>query len=158
MIGAGLAPMGIAPAGMGVPDASPIQNPMLLPALRTGLSQSSRFIDPTTKSYAFTVDGRLQGIATVPSLVDLALRTVYASSCQSNLGQTFGKIQDKGAGFSQQVRSAIGAALADLVKRKLVQVLRIDVTEYPSSPDAGIGTVYWRDMTTGIQDFSSIGP
>jgi hypothetical protein len=157
-LGAGACPVGSSAAGYGVPDRAFAPNNAMLPGIRTGLSQSGRFIDPTTKSYAFQADGRLKGVSTVPQLVQIALSTVLGSSAVATLGQTFSLIAEKGPDYQRRVTSAIESALANVVKQRLVQIVSVDVQLYPAAPDAGVATLKWRDLTTGIVNVNSIGP
>jgi len=157
-IGAGGCPAGSSSAGYGVPDKANVPNNAILPLPINGLPQTGRAIDPTTKSYTFTADGRIVGAPTVQQLVQLALTTVQGSSCIPPLGQTLSLIREKGTNYAQQVTAAITNALANLVKNKLVQIVSITVQQYPSSPDAGIAILQWIDLTTGIQSPYIVGP
>lgn len=157
-IGAGGCPAGVAAAGYGVPDTANVPNNAILPDANTGLPQTGRFIDPATKSYQFTADGRLRGVPTVQQLVQLALTTVRGSACLSNLGQTFAQIQEKGTNFQKQVTASVTQALSDLVNNKQIAILSVSVQNTPGKPTASIGQVTWVDLTTGLQDTASIGP
>jgi hypothetical protein len=157
-IGAGACPAGSSAAGYGVPDSAAVPINAVLPDVRSGLPQTGRAIDPVSKSYTFTPDGRLRGVATVPQLVQLALTTIRGTSVVPTLGQTFMQIQEKGANFAQVVAAAVNLAFADLVKQKLVQVVSVDVQQPPNSPDAGIGIVKWVDLSSGIVNTNNIGP
>lgn len=156
-IGAGFAPAGSFPAGYGVPDSAHVPIDATLPALKTSLPSPGRYVDQTTKSYAFTADGRVQGMGNVNQLVLLAITTVRGSSVLPNLGQTFSLIKEKGTDFKRQVASAINLALSDLVKRSLIRVVSIDVQEPITAPDAAIVNVKWQDVTTGVFDTTTIG-
>ena len=157
-IGAGGAPAGTSAAGYGVPDSGTVNINVPLPSPITGASLTGRLIDPVTKDYVYTADGRAQGQATVPQLVLLALSTVLGSSAIPTLGQTFSQIQEKGPNFKAQLTSAVQNALAAVIKAKQVQLLSVDVQEPPSNPDAGIAIVKWKDLTTGVVQTSAIGP
>jgi hypothetical protein len=157
-IGAGGAPAGSSAAGYGVPDRAFVPNNAVLPDLRTGFSQTGRAIDPTTKSYSFTSDGRLRGVATVPQLVQLALSTIRGTAVISTLGETFTQIQEKGSDFAARITNAVNLAMADLVKQVLVQVVSVTVQQPPSNPDAGIAIIKWIDLTTGVTNINNIGP
>ncbi len=141
-----------------MPDSAAVPNNAILPDLRTGFAQTGRAIDPTTKSYTFTADGRLRGMGTVPQLVQLALSTIRGTAVVSSLGQTFMQIQEKGSDFAQRVTSAVNLALADLVKQNLVQIVSVTVSTYQSSPDAGIAIVKWLDVTANIVNTNNVGP
>ena len=158
-IGAGACPAGTSAAGYGVPDKAFTPNNAVLPDVRTGLPQTGRAIDPVKKSYFFAADGsgRLQGQATVPQLVALALTTIRGSDAIP-LGQTFSQIQEKGANYAQRVTAAVQLAFADLVKQNLAQVVSVSVQTPPSNPDAGLGLVKWIDLTSGVVNTNNIGP
>ena len=157
-IGAGLAPAGSAAAGYGVPDSAHVPNNAVLPLPINGLPQTGRAINPQTKSYTFTADGRIVGAPTVQQLVQLALITVRGSSCVATLGNTVSQIQEKGTSYAQLVTSAITDALADLIKDKQVQIASITVQDYPNKPDAATATLKWIDLSTGIQSITNVGP
>jgi hypothetical protein len=146
--GAGFAPAGTSGAGYGVPDKATVPNNALLPDVRTGLPQTGRNIDPVTKSYTYTADGRIQGVGTVRQLVQLALITIRGSAVIADLGQEFGQIQEKGPNYIQQVTAAANRALASLVRAKMVQVVSVVVRDLVSNPDAGTCELKWRDLTT----------
>lgn len=156
-IGAGLSPAGLAAAGYGVPDLSSVPLNAVLPDLKTGLPQTGRYLNPVTKDYQFTADGRIQGMGTVPQLVQLALTTTLGTCAVPTLGQAFAKIREKGPGFRQQLTAAVSAALAPLIKTNQVQIRSIVVNDYPSAPDAGLASVSWVDLTTGLQQSTTVG-
>ena len=159
-IGAGACPAGSSPAGYGVPDKAFAPNNAILPGVRTGLPQSGRAIDPKTKSYYFASDGsgRLQGMATVPQLVQLALSTIKGSSAVAALGQTFSEVKEKGSDYAAQIDKRVRLAFADLIKRNLAQVQSVTVNQPPSNPDAGLAIVKWVDLTTGLVNTDNVGP
>lgn len=147
MLGAGVAPAGTSPAGIGQPDTTPAQSNVLFPDPVTGLGQTGRYIHPVTRTYTFASDGRTQGYATAQQLVDIALRTVRGQCAIPNLGQTFTTIQEKGPFFNGQVAAAVNTALADLVRARIIQLVSVDVQNNPNNPDGTIGFVTWRDLT-----------
>ena len=157
-IGAGGAPAGSSAAGYGVPDAAFVPNNAILPAIRTGLPQTGRAIDPVKKDFIMQADGRLQGMGTVPQLVQLAVTTILGSSCLPTLGQSFLQIQEKGTNFAQQVTAKINDALADLIQSKQVKLVDVSIDQPPGVPDAAIVKFTWIDLTTGLQNTTSIGP
>jgi hypothetical protein len=157
-IGAGFAAAGFAPAGYGTPDAAHTPINAVLPEQRTGFPQTGRLIDPSTKDYVITSDGRFQGQDTVPQLVSLALTTIRGSSAQATLGQTYSQIQEKGADFQQQLAARVQAALADLIRAKLIAIDSLVVSESPNAVDAALTVVKWRDLTSGIVTTTAIGP
>lgn len=161
MIGAGFCPAGTSLAGYGVGSVANVPDNSALPDQITNLPTTCRLLVPNgTKGgdWAFTADGRVVGCGTVRQLVQLALSTVLGSSVSRTLGAAYFTLQEKGPNFQRQVATVVANALAPLVKQKLVQVIAVIVQEYPSNPDAGLGYVKWRDLTTGLEDKSSIGP
>lgn len=156
-IGAGLTPAGSSSAGYGEPGSGALPNNAILPDTQTSFPQTGRYLNPATKDYEFTSDGRLYGMGTVEQLVQLALTTTLGSSCLATLGETFTLIQEKGSNYQQQVASAVGNSLADVVNRNLVQVISVTVQEPPSNPDAGFCRVVWTDLTTGLEFTTVVG-
>ncbi len=157
-LGAGSCPVGSSAAGYGVPDKAFAPNNAVLPGIRTGLPQSGRFIDPTTKSYVFLTDGRLKGVSTVPQLMQIALTTVSGSSAVAGLGQSFTTIAEKGSDYQRRVATGVAAAVADIVRQRLAELISVDVQVPDSNPDGGICRIQWRDLTTGIVNVNTIGP
>lgn len=156
--GAGLQPAGSSPAGTGLYSTAAVPNNSILPDVITSLPQTGRFINFQTKDYGFTSDGRLQGGATVPQLVLLALGTMQGSSVIPNLGQTFFQVQEQGPNFVQQMTAKVNTAIADLIKRKLVALRSVTVQQPPSNPDAAAVLIQWTDLTTGKTFTNTIGP
>lgn len=156
-LGTGVSPAGAAAAGYGVPDAASVPNNAILPAAITGFPQTGRYLNPQTGDYQFTSDGRLMGMDTVPQLVTIALKTIRGSSAIPTLGQTFSQIQEKGPSFLAQMTAACNMALADLVKRNMVQIKRVFTQEYPSNPDAGVVWLKWTDLTTDLEHSNTVG-
>lgn len=157
-IGAGFAPGGSVSAGYGVPDSAHVPIKAIFPDLRTGLPQTGRYINPVTKDYRFTSDGRYYGFGTVPQLVFLALTTVRGSCCIKSLGQTFTQIQEQGTSYPQQLSAAVSSALSSLIRAGLVQLVSVTTQQLPSNPDAATNKIVWRDLTTGTFYTGTIGP
>src|SRR5579864_6548342 len=86
MPGAGFQPAGLSPAGFGPVQQAPAPIFIILPDPLTGKSLTGRFIDPRTRQYAFTTDGRTQGFGTVPQLVQIALMTIFNQSVIAGFG------------------------------------------------------------------------
>jgi hypothetical protein len=135
--GAGLAPAGLSLGGFGSVFLPPVPNFVPLPDVRTGLSDSGRFINQRTGDYQFTSDGRLQGMPGVDQLVLLALLNNIDLSA----------LQEKGPNFARTLTSIVQTALSDLVTRKLILITSISVIE--PRQDSGIAVVNWLDLTTG---------
>jgi len=80
-------------------------------------------------------------------MVYLALNTVRGSAVLTGLGNELGKIKDIGSNHQQQVESVIRDALADLVARKMIEVIRVSVELF--NPTGTLVLTEWRDLTTG---------
>lgn len=139
-VGAGLCPAGLSPAGYGTIDTAPAPNLVPLPDYLTGLPDGGRYVSQKTGDYAFTADGRLQGMPNVYQLVLLAI-----ANCD------FTSITEKGTSFNGQVVATVQGALAYLVSQKLIEVRRITVVDRQPNMnrDAAIALVDWLDLTTG---------
>lgn len=160
-VGAGGSPAGSSISGYGVGSVANVPSDAALPDQTTNLPTTCRLLVPSGAqgaSYAFSADGRLVGCGTVRQLVQLALSTVLGSCCVPGLGLAYYTLKEQGANFQRQVATAVANAMAPLVKQRLVALLSVDLQQYPSNPDSGIALVTWRDLTTGQQDTSSIGP
>ncbi len=148
-LGAGLCPAGTSSAGFGVPDSGTVPNNALLPDPVTGLPQTGRNVNTATGSYTFTADGRTQGMATVPQLVQLAIKTARGSSALGPFGLDMSKVQEQGTNFERQLSAALSAALANVVKQGLVTL--VGLTWLPvDNPDGAAPILEWRDNTTGV--------
>ena len=148
-IGAGLAPAGTSIAGYGTPDTAAVPNGATLPDIVTGLPRGGRYINPQTGSYQFTADGRLQGMANVNQLVQLAITTNRGSAVLQTLGQSFTSVQEQQGDFQRQCATAVAVALSDLVRLKLVALLGVTVQPAPGNSDAAEVFFQWKDLTEG---------
>lgn len=160
-LGAGLAPAGTSAAGYGVPDTAPITSTEILPDPVTGLSQPGRGFTQTAPggplTYSFTADGRIAGMAQVPQLVTLAMKTVLGSAVNSNLGLSTASLQEQGANLAQQVQAVVTAAFAPIVAQKLVTLDSTSVVQLPDNPDRAGILVQWTDLTTNTQRTTIVG-
>ena len=95
-LGAGQSPAGGSAAGYGLPDTGTVPINAILPDPSTGLPQTGRFLNPVTKDYEFTSDGRVVGTPTARQLVQLAVRTTLGSSCLPTLGFDQTGLDEKG--------------------------------------------------------------
>jgi hypothetical protein len=152
-IGAGLAPAGTSLAGYGAPTTYATPGTVIYPDVVTGIMQTGRLINPLTKDYTYTLDGRVCGERTVPQLVKLALMTVYKSAC-TDLGIDFSAIQMKTQTFKRDMNTAISNALASLVAQQFVTIKKITITDIPQ--DAVLAVVIFIDNTTGIQHTQTV--
>jgi hypothetical protein len=143
ILGAGASPAGSSPAGSGTPAQAPAPSGAIFQDPVTGKQLDGRLINPQTRRYQFGTTGRVQGQLSVPQLVQIALTNVLGSAADPTVGQTFSQIQDIGPNFAQQVTARVQLALADLINRKLVALLSVDVT----AGNAGLNRVRWRDLT-----------
>lgn len=155
-VGAGLAPAGVSPAGYGTPSTTTGPATNVLPDYVTGDTQTGRAIDPVNKTYTLTTDGRIQGVGTVQQLVQVALSTMFNSSAVVGLGLNVASVQEKGSDFQRQVATMVASALADLVRRKLVQIIDVRVDDLPAKPDGAWAVVLWRDLTTGQEQRTNL--
>ena len=157
-LGAGLCPAGTSAAGYGVPDTGTVPNGALLPDPITGLPQTGRNVNTATGSYTFTADGRTQGMATVPQLVLLAIKTARGSSALGPFGLDMSKVQEQGTNFERQMSAAIAGALSNLVRQGLVTIVSFQMLPV-DNPDGVAPYVRWRDNTTGTFNATAVlGP
>jgi hypothetical protein len=156
--GAGSQPAGSSPAGIGSPATTTSQaNPVIFPDPRTGLSQTGRAINPVTKDYYFTADGRSQGFATTPQRMQLALTTIYGSSAIAGFGQQFTGVREKGPNYQRQLITYVQNAVAHLVKEKAIVLNQADVYDLPNRPGLAYLVIQWTDLTTGIAVTTRVG-
>lgn len=138
-----------------MPDNGTQPNNATFPALQTGLPQTGRYINPATNSYAFTPDGRTQGMSTVSQLVYLAIKTARGSAALSPsatqpLGLDLSNASEQGPDFERQMSAAFNAALSPIVRQGLITVLGFQFLPV-DNPDGAAPLVLWRDNTTGGQ-------
>ena len=146
MSGFGIAPYGTAPYGLGTPLTAAGNEGNVLPDA-TGKSQGSRAINSATRRYEFDSNGRAKGQNNTQQLVQLALLTALGSSAMPRLGEApMGGVI--GANFVQRRKTSIQTALADLVNRKLVSIVSIEVD---TSRRPILTLVRWRDLTSSIE-------
>lgn len=151
MIGVGKAPVGKAPAGLGVPDAAPSNAGTSLVDAR-GVQQSTRLVDPVTGQYVIDERGRYVGVSAVAQRVQLALTTTIGSASVYTLGidAPGGVI---GNNFVSRRRASILQALAGLVKENTIEVVDVIV-------DTSVRPIYtqvrWRDLTTEVEQTTQI--
>jgi hypothetical protein len=128
-----------------LPTTAPLPQTTIYPDPSTGVSQTGRLLDPSSKQYIYTSDGRIAGMPTVPQLVTLAFNTKKFRSALPNLGQTFGEVLEKGPNFQRAMATKAHDALSYLIGQKMVQLVAVNVLE--PRPDAGYVEVVWRDLT-----------
>ena len=145
-VGAGLSPAGLGPAGMPVAGQAVASQLVPFPDPQTGLAQTGPWVDPRAKDYVYNSSGQKQGRPTVSSLVQTALTTAFNSSAVKGLGLDLSNLQDQGPNFQRQLATVLANALKPLVTAGLVQVVKVVVGQ-GLLPDAGLGTLVWRDLT-----------
>jgi hypothetical protein len=156
--GAGSQPAGSSPAGIGSPSTAAAQgNPVIFPDARTGFSQTGRSLNPITKDYVFTSDGRSQGFGTTPQRMQLALTTVFNSSAIPGFGQQFTSVREKGPNYQRQLTTFVQNAVSHLVKEKAIVLNEVDVSDVPGKPGAAYMLVQWTDLTTSIAATTRVG-
>lgn len=146
MSGFGISPFGVAPYGLGTPSTSSSNAGSPLTDVN-GAQQGSRYIHPQSRRYVFDPNGRAVGAPNVPSLVQLALSTVFGSSSMPSLGDPApgGVI---GSSFDAKRKVAITNALAALVRDKLIVVRSIDVNSKLRPVKV---VITWTDLTTRLE-------
>ena len=83
-------------------------------------------------------------------LVQLACQTTRGSSAVKELGNDMFTVDRITDSFAQRVQAVYQNALADLVNRKLIAIVSIDVTaNVNGSPTRAFVLLKWRDLTTG---------
>ena len=151
MSGAGIQPAGLSPAGVGTPGVAAISGGVpLRDAANGGGSLAGRFIDPFTRQFVFDVNGRTLGMTETRQLVQLAVQTTRGKSAVRSLGNDMFTIDRITDSFVQRVQTVYQNALADLVARKLITIVAIDVTpNVNGSPTRAFVLVKYQDLTVG---------
>jgi hypothetical protein len=152
MAGFGVQPAGTSPAGWGTPDLADVPCGAVLRDPATGASTGSRKVDPLTRDYAMDGCGRILGEDDTRHLVQMALRTLKASSAMRSLGLDTTGLQRITGDFERRLTGAVSNAVAHIVVAGRIEVLGI--SEYRAGARGGLqeGRVYarfrWRDLTT----------
>ena len=109
-----------------------------------GGQQGSRYIDARSRAYVMNSDGRLVGMPNLRHLVLHTILTELGSSAQSGLGlkPASGVI---GSDIELRRDADVRSALADLVNRRLIEVVSVKV-DRASRPF--LTRVTFRDLTT----------
>jgi len=154
MSGAGIQPAGRSPAGVGTPAQAPFVAgvPLRDPNAQGNgaASLAGRLIDPFTRQYVIDAGGRSLGMSETRQLVQLACQTTRGSSAVKELGNDMFTVDRITDSFAQRVQAVYRNALADLVNRKLIAIVSIDVTaNVNGSPTRAFVLLKWRDLTTG---------
>jgi hypothetical protein len=144
MSGFGSQPLGSTPYGLGTPASAPIPGGAVLRNPATNASTGSRRIDPKTGDYVLDDSGRILGMSDTQQLVFMAVLTVRGSSAMATLGHRLDDIETMGSSFEREVEATYQEALADLVARRLIEIVAIDVRRL--HPGAAYIKVRWRDV------------
>jgi hypothetical protein len=142
MRGIGFQPAGASPAGFGAPTQTGLGANVVLPDVTVGGSHGSRKINPVTRDYVLTDDGRLEGMNNVQQLVQLAV-TKAALKLQD--------IDRLDNGFESAVLSVLTGAVQSLVTQGLIEVLGVSVRMNAADglqPGQAATVFRWRDLTT----------
>jgi hypothetical protein len=152
--GFGSQPFGSSPYGIGTPAVATPAGGSVLRNAQTGASEGSRFLNPATRDYAIDANGRTLGLGNVRALVEIALSTTSGTSAMQALGHTLRSIARIDNNFEYRVRDTIAASVAHLTDRSIIQLTATTIE------DRGRGRrlirVFWRDLTTGQEDFSEL--
>ncbi len=150
-LGFGLAPLGLAPYGVGTPAfTAPLGGRALEGP--DGERQSVRKIDLKTRRYVYDANGRAVGTSAVKQQMQLIATTDLASSSVLTMGNTIKTILDITPNFVQQVRSVYTTAYAGMVARKLIAIQNITVDVSPTSAGGvsrALTRIQYIDLTTG---------
>ena len=150
MAGVGLQPAGLSPGGVGTPSTAQANAGVpLRDAINSG-SLAGRLIDPYTRQYVFDANGRSLGMSETRQLVHLAVTMSRGKSAVKDLGNEMSSIDKITETFVQRVQSVYQNALADLVARRLISIVAIEVTpNVNGSPTRAFVLLKWTDLTTG---------
>ncbi len=154
MSGFGAAPFGVAPYGVGTPATAPEPGGKIHRDEATGAQFGSRKLNKYTKQYEFDDYGRVLGMADVQQMVQIAVSTELGSSAVRNLGHELRTVLDITDNFQRRVQTILESALADLVKRKLVEIITVDVRRVNTSGLYAL--LRWRDLTTNNEHETTI--
>lgn len=143
-LGAGATPAGTSSAGSGSPATTIAPAGTLLPDRLSGVTQTGRYIDPSTGQYDLATTGLAIGMGTVPQLVQLAVFDI-----------DFSGIDVIGPDAPARMTNLITSALAGFIATKQLAIVSINATQI--GPNAMGATLRWRDLTTGQEHLSPIG-
>lgn len=143
MSGFGSQAGGSTPYGIGTPATAPAPGGAVLHNPAANASTGSRRIDPKTRDYVIA-NGRILGMNDTQQLVLMAVLTVRGSSAMPALGHRLGDIETMGDDFDRAVRAAYEEALADLVARRLIEVVGIEIRRL--HPGSAHIRIRWRDI------------
>lgn len=155
-IGAGFAPAGTSPAGYGVPDSAPALVNGILPDQITGRTQPGRLIDPISKSYVYTSDGRVIGVGLAQQQVQLAVTTLLGSSVIASLGMDRSKLQEQGSNLLQTVTGIVTDAFAPIVAQNIASLSSVAISQSPCNPDRAVILIKWVDLTTNTEKTTEV--
>jgi len=140
----------LSPGGVGTPSTAPTTGGIPLRDVVNSGSLAGRYIDPYLKQYVFDSNGRTVGMTETKQLVQLAVQTSRGRSAVKDLGNEMFTVDRIGDSFVQRVQNVYQNALADLVARRLIAIVSIDVTpNVNGSPTRAFVLLKWQDLTTG---------
>lgn len=154
MSGSGIQPAGRSPAGVGTPGTAASNVGVVLRDGNSGLPQAGRYIDANSRQYVFDASGRTLGTTETRQLVALAVNTNRGSSTLQRLGSELYKVQTITDNFGRRVSDVFTDALADLVSRKLIQV--VDITATQTGGSRATILIRWIDLTTGTEERTAV--
>jgi hypothetical protein len=109
------------------------------PDPQSGQADSGRLIDPVTRQFDYTADGRAEGMGTVPQIVQIAWQTLDFSA--------IGPLDD---GAPSRAYAAYNAAVAQLISGAQLQILSFFAARVPGTNGLGV-KIRWKDLTTQLE-------
>lgn len=141
--GAGFCPAGFAPYGSGTPDAAPIPGGSLLRDTLTGLTLSSRKIDPATGDFVMDAFGRIEGMTA-------GQQAMYIAFKGENV---FAGVDVIGPNFDREIRSRVSTAVQRAVAQGLISNVR---TEIGHTGSRAFTLIRFFDETTKTEQTHSL--
>lgn len=143
MRGIGFQPAGTSPAGVGAPDQTEMPSNVVLPdQLDLTVGHGGRRIDPKTRDYVMTEDGRLEGMSDVQQLVYIAV---------ANAGPQLQEIEKLDGMFETAVESVLTAAVAHITALGLIEIIGVSTRKNDEGglePGQAVTLFRWKDLTT----------
>lgn len=146
-IGFGLQPAGSSPAGLGAPDVAPKHDGGVLRDPVTLASLGGRYLDPNTRQYVTTADGRMVGMTRAQQHVALIIATELGSSTVLEMGNRLRSIKTIGASFENELRQVWVDAFARASAAGIVELLGVEPQRVGKT--GAFMRLRWRDVETG---------
>lgn len=143
-LGFGFFPFGASPFGYGQPGKAGVSNSPIYQK-SDGKEGTARFIDPYSRDYVLTDNGRFLGADEVEQAVYLALTTAKGSSVLSDLGQSFTNLQIAGENLQRRVEDEVNVALNDLIQAEMIELIAVSA-QYQNNRLTV--KVEWRDVAS----------